>query len=94
MYILIIIPTPDAIAVAIIPASNNLPSPDISSPEIKSLTALINGTPGSKGIIVPTISIFGVSKIPSSVKITPLNAIVIDVTSIPKRGILVILSII
>src|SRR5699024_7795281 len=89
-YIFIATPTPTAIAVAIIPASIARPTPDISSPDTRSLIAFINGTPGKRGIIDPTINIFGVSNIPTSTRPTPQRPIIIEDTNVAKTGILLI----
>ena len=55
--------------------------PEIKFPDIRSLIDLITATPGSRGIIEPTINIVGVSIIPNSVKATPRTVITKDETT-------------
>ena len=62
-------------------------TPEIKSPEIKSLIPFINDTPGSSGIIEPTINILGVSRIPMWLSKTPTIAMNVDANRLEKAGI-------
>ena len=65
-------------AAKIIKTSNILAAPDIRLPDIRSLMHFIKATPGSRGIIDPTISDDASGIIPSLWSITPQIVITED----------------
>ena len=80
-------------ATAVKVASNALATPDIKSPDIRSLNPFIKETPGSRGIIEPTIRVLGWLKNPILDKEVPITAINIAEVNVANEGIELILNI-
>ena len=93
IQILRTIPTPQAILTAVTQASKLRATPEIKSPEIKSLIPLIKETPGRSGIIEPTIKVVGDIIIPSCVSRSPTKAIRVEAAKLAKADIELILII-
>ena len=84
------IPTPQAMLIAVTLASKARATPEIKSPAIKSRIPFIKETPGSSGIMDPTTSIAGVGRIFNWVRITPIIAINVEEINDENAGIVLI----
>ena len=87
------IPTPQAILIAVTPASNARATPEIKSPAIKSLIPFTKDTPGSRGIIEPTINKAGVGSTSICDSMTPTSAIKVEAINEENAGIVLIFMI-
>ena len=80
------IPTPQAMLIAVTLASKARATPEIKSPAIKSRIPFIKETPGSSGMMEPTTNMVGAEIILKCVSITPIKPIKEEATKLENAG--------